>query len=93
MLLDGTQLECQVEKKGDGQQLFEKVTTHLELLEQDYFGLVYTDVHETRNWLQVDKSIKKQLKNEPWEFRFAVKFYPLDPGQLQEEITRYQLCL
>ncbi|KAF0294105.1 Band 4.1-like protein 3 [Amphibalanus amphitrite] len=31
--------------------------------------------------------------DEPWEFRFAVKFYPMDPGQLAEDITRYQLCL
>ncbi|XP_037084620.1 LOW QUALITY PROTEIN: protein 4.1 homolog [Pollicipes pollicipes] len=92
-LLDGTLLECQVEKKGNGQELFDKVTGHLELLERDYFGLLYTDPHDPRNWLQLDKSIKKQLKNEPWEFRFAVKFYPLDPGQLKEDITRYQLCL
>lgn len=29
----------------------------------------------------------------PWIFNFEVKFYPPDPVQLQEDITRYQLCL
>lgn len=31
--------------------------------------------------------------DEPWKFNFEVKFYPPDPAQLQEDITRYQLCL
>lgn len=31
--------------------------------------------------------------DEPWKFSFEVKFYPPDPAQLQEDITRYQLCL
>lgn len=26
-------------------------------------------------------------------FNFEMKFYPPDPNQLQEDITRYQLCL
>lgn len=30
---------------------------------------------------------------EPWMFNFEMKFYPPDPNQLQEDITRYQLCL
>lgn len=29
----------------------------------------------------------------PWVFSFEVKFYPPDPAGLQEDITRYQLCL
>lgn len=31
--------------------------------------------------------------DDPWEVRFAVKFYPPEPAQLQEELTRYQLVL
>jgi band 4.1-like protein 1/2/3 len=31
--------------------------------------------------------------DEPWAFNFEVKFYPPDPSQLQEDITRYHLCL
>nr|CAD7590050.1 unnamed protein product [Timema genevievae] len=41
----------------------------------------------------MDKRIAKFIKNEPWKFNFEVKFYPPDPAQLQEDITRYQLCL
>jgi band 4.1-like protein 1/2/3 len=33
------------------------------------------------------------VSDEPWELRFAVKFYPPEPAQLQEELTRYQLVL
>ncbi|NXG57665.1 EPB41 protein, partial [Hemiprocne comata] len=29
----------------------------------------------------------------PWDFTFNVKFYPPDPAQLTEDITRYYLCL
>ncbi|CAB1453520.1 unnamed protein product, partial [Pleuronectes platessa] len=29
----------------------------------------------------------------PWNFAFSVKFYPPDPSQLTEDITRYYLCL
>ncbi|NXN15177.1 E41L1 protein, partial [Indicator maculatus] len=29
----------------------------------------------------------------PWNFAFTVKFYPPDPAQLTEDITRYYLCL
>lgn len=43
-------------------------------------------------WLAHDKRISKQIRG-PWEFKFGVKFYPPDPSQLAEDITRYQLCL
>lgn len=41
----------------------------------------------------MDKRIGKFMKSEPWKFSFEVKFYPPDPAQLQEDITRYHLCL
>lgn len=28
------------------------------------------------------------ILGEPWKFNFEVKFYPPDPAQLQEDITR-----
>ncbi|XP_035219950.1 band 4.1-like protein 3 isoform X2 [Stegodyphus dumicola] len=62
-------------------------------MEKDYFGLTYRDQEDARNWLNFDKRISKQIKNAPWVFCFEVKFYPPDPAQLQEDITRYQLCL
>ncbi|XP_048448738.1 protein 4.1-like, partial [Rhincodon typus] len=45
------------------------------------------------SWLDLTKEIKKQLQGGPWDFTFSVKFYPPDPAQLTEDITRYYLCL
>ncbi|XP_009886633.1 PREDICTED: protein 4.1 isoform X2 [Charadrius vociferus] len=44
-------------------------------------------------WLDPAKEIKKQVHGGPWDFTFNVKFYPPDPAQLTEDITRYYLCL
>ncbi|MCJ8749642.1 hypothetical protein PDJAM_G00178580 [Pangasius djambal] len=46
-----------------------------------------------QNWLDPSKEIKKQIRVGSWQFSFAVKFYPPDPSQLIEDITRYYLCL
>ncbi|CAH0390949.1 unnamed protein product [Bemisia tabaci] len=93
VLLDGSIYETNVDRKAKGEELFEEVCDSLDLLERDYFGLSYEDRHDPHNWLELDKRISKFLKNEPWKFNFEVKFYPPDPSQLQEDITRYQLCL
>ncbi|KAE8598434.1 hypothetical protein XENTR_v10016827 [Xenopus tropicalis] len=93
MLLDGSEYSCEVEKRSKGQILFEKVCEHLNLLEKDYFGLVYRDSENQKNWLDPAKEIKKQTRNGAWHFSFNVKFYPPDPSQLSEDITRYYLCL
>eukprot|EP00079_Xenopus_tropicalis_P026814 XP_012820801.1 PREDICTED: band 4.1-like protein 3 isoform X14 [Xenopus tropicalis] len=93
MLLDGSEYSCEVEKRSKGQILFDKVCEHLNLLEKDYFGLVYRDSENQKNWLDPAKEIKKQTRNGAWHFSFNVKFYPPDPSQLSEDITRYYLCL
>uniref|UniRef100_M3XKH4 Erythrocyte membrane protein band 4.1 like 2 n=1 Tax=Latimeria chalumnae TaxID=7897 RepID=M3XKH4_LATCH len=49
--------------------------------------------YELENWLDPAKEIKRQIRNFPWQFAFNVKFYPPDPSQLTEDITRYFLCL
>ncbi|KAM9308011.1 band 4.1-like protein 3 isoform 2-T2 [Gastrophryne carolinensis] len=92
-LLDGSEYTCEVEKRSKGQVLFDKVCEHLNLLEKDYFGLVYKDSDNQKNWLDPAKEIKKQTRNGYWHFSFNVKFYPPDPSQLSEDITRYYLCL
>ncbi|XP_073527340.1 band 4.1-like protein 2 isoform X10 [Phyllobates terribilis] len=93
MLLDKTEYSCDMEKRAKGQSLFVKVCEHLNLLETDYFGLIYSDNAEQKNWLDPAKEIKRQIRNSPWQFVFNVKFYPPDPSQLTEDITRYYLCL
>ncbi|CAL8323927.1 unnamed protein product [Merluccius merluccius] len=92
-LLDGSQYETGVEKFAKGQTLLDMVCGHLNLLERDYFGLMYQDTDNTKNWLDPSKEIKKQLRVGSWRLGFSVKFYPADPSILIEDITRYYLCL
>ncbi|XP_036759701.2 band 4.1-like protein 2 isoform X9 [Manis pentadactyla] len=92
-LLDGTEYSCDLEKRAKGQVLFDRVCEYLNLLEKDYFGLMFQENPEQKNWLDPSKEIKRQLRNLPWLFTFNVKFYPPDPSQLTEDITRYFLCL
>uniref|UniRef100_A0A669Q292 Protein 4.1 n=1 Tax=Phasianus colchicus TaxID=9054 RepID=A0A669Q292_PHACC len=93
VLLDDTIFECSVDKHAKGQDLLKKVCDHLNLLEEDYFGLAIWDMPTSRTWLDPTKEIKKQVHGGPWDFTFNVKFYPPDPAQLTEDITRYYLCL
>nr|XP_058160751.1 protein 4.1 isoform X21 [Dasypus novemcinctus] len=92
-LLDDTVYECVVEKHAVGQDLLKRVCEHLNLLEEDYFGLAIWDNANSKTWLDSAKEIKKQIHGVPWNFTFNVKFYPPDPAQLTEDITRYYLCL
>uniref|UniRef100_A0A8C5X9X6 Protein 4.1 n=1 Tax=Malurus cyaneus samueli TaxID=2593467 RepID=A0A8C5X9X6_9PASS len=93
VLLDDTIFECSVDKHAKGQDLLKKVCDHLNLLEEDYFGLAIWETPTSRTWLDPAKEIKKQVHGGPWDFTFNVKFYPPDPAQLTEDITRYYLCL
>ncbi|NXF88205.1 EPB41 protein, partial [Eubucco bourcierii] len=93
VLLDDTIFECSMDKHAKGQDLLKKVCDHLNLLEEDYFGLAIWDTPTSRTWLDPAKEIKKQVHGGPWDFTFNVKFYPPDPAQLTEDITRYYLCL
>ncbi|XP_059470547.1 protein 4.1 homolog isoform X2 [Neocloeon triangulifer] len=92
-MLDGSDIELSIERKCKGYELMEQLCESINLLEKDYFGLTYEDRYDKRNWLELEKGISKFIKDEPWAFNFEVKFYPPDPSQLQEDITRYYLCL
>ncbi|XP_037136345.1 protein 4.1-like isoform X2 [Syngnathus acus] len=92
-LLDGSVFSCTLEKRARGLQLLDKVCEHVNLLERDYFALSFKDADNNKNWLDPGKEMKKQLRGVPWNFSFNVKFYPPDPAQLSEDITRYFLCL
>ncbi|XP_043539458.1 band 4.1-like protein 2 isoform X13 [Chiloscyllium plagiosum] len=93
LMLDGSESSYEIEKRAKGQVLFDKVCEQINLLERDYFGLTFRDAADEKNWLDPAKEIKKQIRNCPWQFSFNVKFYPPDPSQLTEDITRYYLCL
>ncbi|XP_065118305.1 band 4.1-like protein 3b isoform X3 [Paramisgurnus dabryanus] len=92
-LLDGADFTCTLERKAKGQVVFDKVCEHLNLLEGDYFGLAYKDAEGQKSWLDLSKEMKKQIRTDHCNLSFGVKFYPPDPAQLSEDITRYFLCL
>uniref|UniRef100_A0A8B9KXW1 Protein 4.1 n=1 Tax=Astyanax mexicanus TaxID=7994 RepID=A0A8B9KXW1_ASTMX len=92
-LLDDTLFECELDKHAKGQELFAKVCDHLNLLEKDYYGLAIWETPAVKTWLDFTKEIRRQVQGTTYEFTFNVKFYPPDPAQLSEDITRYYLCL
>ncbi|XP_039252789.1 band 4.1-like protein 5 [Styela clava] len=95
VLLDGTDITVDVRKKALGEELYNQVIRfHLDLVEEDYFGLQFMDANQVPHWLDKTKSVKKQVKiGPPYTFHFRVKFYSSEPNMLQEELTRYQFFL
>uniref|UniRef100_A0A3P8SJC4 Protein 4.1 n=1 Tax=Amphiprion percula TaxID=161767 RepID=A0A3P8SJC4_AMPPE len=92
-LLDDTLFECELEKYAKGQELFMRVCDHLNLLEKDYYGLTIWESTTMKTWMDLTKEIRRQVQGANYNFTFNVKFYPPDPAQLSEDITRYYLCL
>uniref|UniRef100_A0A1A8JEC3 Protein 4.1 n=1 Tax=Nothobranchius kuhntae TaxID=321403 RepID=A0A1A8JEC3_NOTKU len=92
-MLDDTLLECELDKHSKGQDLFMRVCDHLNLLEKDYYGLAIWETPTMKTWMDMTKEIRRQVQGSNYNFTFKVKFYPPDPAQLSEDITRYYLCL
>ncbi|KAJ8781700.1 hypothetical protein J1605_010958 [Eschrichtius robustus] len=75
--------------KCDGQVLLTQVWKRLNLIECDYFGLEFQNAQSCWIWLEPMKPIVRQVRRpKNTVLRLAVKFFPPDPGQLQEEYTR-----
>uniref|UniRef100_A0A8C5FTG0 Erythrocyte membrane protein band 4.1 like 5 n=1 Tax=Gadus morhua TaxID=8049 RepID=A0A8C5FTG0_GADMO len=93
-LLDGTDVSVDLPKKAKGEELFEQIMYHLDIVEKDYFGLRFMDSAQVPHWLDVTKSIKKQVKiGPPYCLHLRVKFYSSEPNNLHEELTRYLFVL
>ncbi|XP_041858040.1 band 4.1-like protein 5 isoform X2 [Melanotaenia boesemani] len=93
-LLDGTDVSVDLPKKAKGEELFEQIMYHLDIVEKDYFGLRFMDSAQVPHWLDVTKSIKKQVKiGPPYCLHMKVKFYSSEPNNLHEELTRYLFVL
>uniref|UniRef100_A0A4X1WA65 FERM domain-containing protein n=1 Tax=Sus scrofa TaxID=9823 RepID=A0A4X1WA65_PIG len=92
--LDDSQKIFVVDQKSSGKALFNLSCSHLNLAEKEYFGLEFCSHSGNTVWLELLKPITKQVKN-PKEvvFKFMVKFFPVDPGHLREELTRYLFTL
>ncbi|KAG5445331.1 Tyrosine-protein phosphatase non-receptor type 4 [Clonorchis sinensis] len=97
-LLDSTCVAFKVDKHCRGQSLLDLTFDYLELLERDFFGLVFNARHSRGEtilkWLDPTKVVGKQCSDPaPYTFWFRVKFYVPDPVCLHEEYTRYQFFL
>ncbi|XP_063162827.1 FERM, ARHGEF and pleckstrin domain-containing protein 2 isoform X2 [Candoia aspera] len=93
-LLDNTQEVLDIESKCYGQKLLTEIFNRLNLIESDYFGIEFQNMQSYWIWLEPMKPIIKQIRRpKNAVLRLAVKFFPPDPGQLQEEYTRYLFAL
>ncbi|XP_075882744.1 FERM, ARHGEF and pleckstrin domain-containing protein 2 isoform X3 [Nelusetta ayraudi] len=92
--LDESQEFFDIDPKALGQTLLSEVFLRGNLIESDYFGLEFQNMQMNWVWLEPTKFISKQVRRPANTlFRLAVKFFPPDPGQLQEEFTRYLFSL
>jgi len=91
-LLNGGLFECPITSKSTGKDVFRSTCDYLILREHQFFGLTYRDAENTRIWVNLDKKITKQIKDNPNSVHFEVKFFP-EPTDLKENITRFFLCL
>ncbi|VDM33927.1 unnamed protein product [Hydatigera taeniaeformis] len=97
-LLDSDQkpLEITISKHDLGQVLFNKVCDELGgIIERDYFGLRYMDKNNQRQWLDLGRSVKKQMTGaHSTALSFRVKHYPGNPlADFHQEISQYLLYL
>ncbi|NWR79437.1 FARP2 protein, partial [Centropus unirufus] len=93
-MLDNTVEVLDIESKYYGQTLLTDVYKHLNLIESDYFGIEFQNIQSHWIWLEPMKPVIKQVRRpKTTTLRLAVKFFPPDPGQLQEEYTRYLFAL
>ena len=93
-LLDGQTINFELDSKATGEDLLGKVASSLQLIEKDYFGFLHLDKRDKMlTWLHSDRRLTKQLSGSNYKCMFQVKFYPPEPAQLQEDLTRWQMCL
>ncbi|XP_071769277.2 FERM domain-containing protein 7 [Centroberyx gerrardi] len=94
VFLDDSERTFEVEQKVLGGEFYNKVCGHLKLLEKEYFGLEFRHHSGSYVWLELLKPLAKQIKyTNDLFFRFIVKFFPPDPGQLKRGLTRYLFAL
>ncbi|KAL3046830.1 hypothetical protein OYC64_021119 [Pagothenia borchgrevinki] len=92
--LDDSQEFFDIDPKSIGQFLLTEVFLRGNLIESDYFGLEFQNMQMNWVWLEATKLVVRQVRRpENTLFRLSVKFFPPDPGQLQEEYTKYLFSL
>uniref|UniRef100_A0A8C5MGA3 protein-tyrosine-phosphatase n=1 Tax=Leptobrachium leishanense TaxID=445787 RepID=A0A8C5MGA3_9ANUR len=94
-LLDGTKIELTQGMDSTGLQCLEATAQRLELQETSYFGLWYLGKVQQARWVELNKSLKKQLDKYAVELvlYFGVMFYVPGVYHLKESATRCQYYL
>ncbi|XP_075719445.1 tyrosine-protein phosphatase non-receptor type 14 isoform X2 [Rhinoderma darwinii] len=94
-LLNSSEIECTLNVDSTGLECREAVAQRLELCETHYFGLWFVGKSQQARWVELEKSLKKQLDKlsiEPLLY-FGVMFYMPSVSCLNQSITRYQYYL
>ncbi|XP_068165572.1 radixin-like isoform X2 [Antennarius striatus] len=85
------ELEFSIQPNTTGRQLFDQVMKTVGLREAWFFGLQYVDSKGYITWLKLNKKVTQQdvKKENPFQFKFRVKFFPEDVSvELIQEITQ-----
>uniref|UniRef100_A0A8C7HNM9 Band 4.1-like protein 5 n=1 Tax=Oncorhynchus kisutch TaxID=8019 RepID=A0A8C7HNM9_ONCKI len=88
-MLDGTDVSVDLAKKAKGEELFDQVMYHLDIVEKDYFGLRFMDSAQ----VPVRTENQEGVFGPPYCLHMRVKFYSSEPNNLHEELTRYLFVL
>ena len=73
-----------------GLDLLYKVFDILDIVERDYFGILFIDNSGDKRWLEAQKTLAHQFKKLKGkvDIYFQFKFYPIDPMHLKNEFSR-----
>ncbi|XP_069556872.1 band 4.1-like protein 4 isoform X2 [Brachyistius frenatus] len=84
-----------IEKSSKAAAILQRVFSHLNVVEPEFFGLRFCDNKQQTHWLDPSKTLSqhRDLAGPPYIFYFGVKFYTEDPSRLKEETTRCQFYL
>ncbi|KAI3382679.1 hypothetical protein SNEBB_003902 [Seison nebaliae] len=106
ILLDDTTIDFELKKHRKGIELLRNVCDYVNIAEYeaDYFGMTVLGIDEMNDfWMNIEKSMNKQLNekrnllkmlnNEKYIVELRIKYYPIEPGYLKEDFTRYLLTL
>lgn len=92
-LLDQTSIECTLSIESLGKECLEGIMQRLGLGQPEFFGLQYVWRHDdnTVRWIDIDKSLKRQLEKEAKSFNLYLRimFYITDVQLIHDEMTRY----
>ncbi|MEE6473945.1 hypothetical protein FKM82_010219 [Ascaphus truei] len=93
-LLNTSEIECTLSVDSTGLECLEAVSQRLELCETHYFGLWFFGKTRQARWVELEKSLKKQLDKFAMEplLYFGVMFYVPNVSRLKQCATRNLPC-